>query len=168
MNSPVLFLLLRDLQQWACITFLVALVMAVLAVPVTFMANNSDEFRSLPWRLIRNWFSGVVHTVGSWIVLTWLAEFTMQLLFRRSAVPLDLVGPPLVLLYLMCLVVSVRIMWRNANKPAPVQRRTFSLSQLLWTQAILLLICGCWVAVRREELQEHYQLQAEHARRAAS
>lgn len=160
-RDPILKILTRDLLHCAEITLVAMVIMIVVALPVTFMAKNPDEFRALPIRLLRNWFVGVVHTAGSWIVLTALVDLGLASLTQ----PHDALILPLGLGYFMCLVVSTRLMWRSANTPAPEKpRRTFSLLALILTQVLLLAVCGLWMACRRGEIEQHYQLQADQAR----
>lgn len=158
-NNPILHVLLRDLQICAIITLTAMVVMAVFAVPVTFIADHPEP-PALSRRLAWNWLVGVANTAGSWILLTAVLEISLQW------VP-GLFGPPstaVFLVYFMCVIVSIRLMWRSATAPPRSQPRQFSLKTLLITQLVIVVLCGLWIGVRRGEIDMLYRLQREQAR----
>jgi hypothetical protein len=160
--NPIVYLLLRDLENCAVIIIFAMVIMGVFAVLVTFIANNPDDFMTLPKWLIGNWVIGVATTAGLWILTTAVLQLTMPWLPDL----INLHSTPVFLAYFLCFIVGIRNMWRNATRPAGKQARTFSLKTLLVAQLIILSLCGLWIAIRRSEIDSLYKLQREQTRQA--
>jgi hypothetical protein len=161
LDNPILYLLMRDLGACAVMTIVAMVIMAVVAVPITFMANNPDEVRALPKRLLANWFLGVAVTAGLWILLTAIGD--ILLLWLPGIGDLSI---PALFAYSLCFIVGIRVMWRSANTPTGKQPRQFSLKTLLIAQLVILSLCGLWIAVRRSEIEWLYKLQRQQTRQA--
>ncbi len=148
-ENPVQYLLWQDLTTCAFLAIMAMIVMAVFAVPITFMAKNTDDLRALPTRLLGNWLIGVASTTGLWIVLAAFFDALSQWTRYR---PFELIIPILIA-HLLCTLAGVRFMWLAANTSGHRFPIRFTLRNLLIAQFLILLGCGLWMSLRREDIE---------------
>lgn len=112
MDRDLVFqLLLRDLCACLGFTIVAGVIMLVIAVPTTFMANHPGEFQDLPKRLLWNWFVGTAFTAGSWILLTAMLDLCLQWLTSGQ----HLLFYPFMVGYFLGWIAGIVAMWRAAN-----------------------------------------------------